>query len=95
MSEHDPRLADHRKAAIFGSRPDPRMMLKRYSAFFWVFVLGLGFCALPASAQYFRQSSYWKTHRQELSFGFGISNFLGRTGRYGTRSARRSCGTWS
>jgi hypothetical protein len=33
-----------------------------------------------ASAQYFRQSSYWKTHRQELSFGFGISNFLGELG---------------
>jgi opacity protein-like surface antigen len=33
-----------------------------------------------ASAQYFRQSSYWKTHRQELTFGFGISNFLGELG---------------
>ena len=32
------------------------------------------------SAQYFRQSSYWKTQRNELSFGFGISNFLGELG---------------
>lgn len=32
------------------------------------------------SAQYFRQSSYWKTHRQELEFGFGVSNFLGELG---------------
>lgn len=32
------------------------------------------------SAQYFRQSSYWKTHRQELEFGIGISNFLGELG---------------
>ncbi|MCB9184380.1 MAG: hypothetical protein H6591_10710 [Flavobacteriales bacterium] len=34
----------------------------------------------PAFAQYFRQSSYWKTHRQELEFGLGISNFLGELG---------------
>ncbi|MCB0770702.1 MAG: hypothetical protein KDC00_09880 [Flavobacteriales bacterium] len=56
-------------------------MLKRYSSFLLVlFVLGLGLCALPAHGQYFRQSSYWKTHRQELSFGFGVSNFLGELG---------------
>lgn len=30
--------------------------------------------------QYFRQSNYWKTQRQELSLGFGISNFLGELG---------------
>ncbi|MBK7944248.1 MAG: hypothetical protein IPJ85_02580 [Flavobacteriales bacterium] len=34
----------------------------------------------PVSAQYFRQSSYWKTHRQEVEFGLGISNFLGELG---------------
>ncbi|MBK8226090.1 MAG: hypothetical protein IPK70_02810 [Flavobacteriales bacterium] len=33
-----------------------------------------------AGAQYFRQSSYWKTHRTEVEFGFGISNFLGELG---------------
>lgn len=33
-----------------------------------------------ASAQYFRSSSYWKTHRQEISVGLGISNFLGELG---------------
>ncbi|MBX2977953.1 MAG: hypothetical protein KF905_01550 [Flavobacteriales bacterium] len=36
--------------------------------------------ATSASAQYFRQSSYWKTHRQEVTIGFGISNFLGELG---------------
>ncbi|WKZ66130.1 MAG: DUF6089 family protein [Flavobacteriales bacterium] len=33
-----------------------------------------------ASGQYFRQSTYWKTHRQEVEFGFGIANFLGELG---------------
>lgn len=33
-----------------------------------------------AAAQYFRQSSYWKTHRREVTGGFGISNFLGELG---------------
>lgn len=44
-------------------------------------VLLLG-CLLTGSlhAQYFRQSSYWKTHRQEITGGFGISNFLGELG---------------
>jgi hypothetical protein len=36
--------------------------------------------AMPVSAQYFRQSSYWKTHRQEVEFALGISNFLGELG---------------
>jgi len=34
----------------------------------------------PLTAQYFRQSSYWKTNRRELDFGFGIANFLGELG---------------
>jgi len=34
----------------------------------------------PLTAQYFRQSSYWKTHRREIDLGFGISNFLGELG---------------
>ena len=33
-----------------------------------------------ASAQYFRSSNYWKTHRNEVVFSFGISNFLGELG---------------
>lgn len=33
-----------------------------------------------ARGQYFRQSSYWKTQRQEVSLGFGLSNFLGELG---------------
>ena len=44
-----------------------------------VFVL-LFLGALPAQGQYFKQSSYWKTHRQELTLGLGISNFLGELG---------------
>ena len=32
------------------------------------------------NAQYFRQSSYWKTNRNELNLAFGISNFLGELG---------------
>jgi len=40
---------------------------------------GLGLSS-AVQAQYFRNSSYWKTHRQELSVGLGISNFLGELG---------------
>lgn len=41
----------------------------------------LGYLATgPLAAQYFRQSSYWKTHRRELDFGFGVANFLGELG---------------
>lgn len=36
--------------------------------------------ALPAGAQYFRNTSYWKTHRKEITIGMGISNFLGELG---------------
>ncbi|MEO8734430.1 MAG: hypothetical protein ABI373_08870 [Flavobacteriales bacterium] len=31
-------------------------------------------------AQYFRTSEYWKTHRQELTLGMGMTNFLGELG---------------
>lgn len=34
----------------------------------------------PLSAQYFRQSNYWKTNRNEIDLGIGISNFLGELG---------------
>lgn len=33
-----------------------------------------------ARGQYFRKSNYWKTHRNEVSFGLGASNFLGELG---------------
>ncbi len=36
--------------------------------------------SMPLSAQYFRQSSYWKTNRNELNIALGISNFLGELG---------------
>lgn len=39
-----------------------------------------GALADKAGAQYFRQSTYWKTHRTEVEFGFGVSNFLGELG---------------
>ncbi len=31
-------------------------------------------------AQYFRSSTYWKTHRTEMQFSLGVSNFLGELG---------------
>ncbi|MBL7963915.1 MAG: hypothetical protein JNM31_08715 [Flavobacteriales bacterium] len=31
-------------------------------------------------AQYFKNSSYWKSHRRELTVGLGIANFLGELG---------------
>lgn len=39
-------------------------------------------CALASvgQGQYFRTSTYWKTHRQELSVGLGVTNFLGELG---------------
>jgi hypothetical protein len=43
-----------------------------------LFVLLLG--GLPAHGQYFKQSNYWKTHRQEITLGLGASNFLGELG---------------
>lgn len=46
----------------------------------FVFVLCIGAGLHEVSAQYFRQSSYWKTHRREISGGIGISNFLGELG---------------
>lgn len=33
-----------------------------------------------AWSQYFRSSSYWKTHRKEWCIGMGVSNFLGELG---------------
>jgi hypothetical protein len=55
------------------------MSQNRYRSFVLAFLLGvLGWG--PVAAQYFRQSSYWKTHRKEVEFGFGISNFLGELG---------------
>jgi opacity protein-like surface antigen len=32
------------------------------------------------NAQYFRNSSYWKTHRKEITVGIGVTNFLGELG---------------
>ncbi|MFZ1616576.1 MAG: hypothetical protein WAT41_04425 [Flavobacteriales bacterium] len=39
-------------------------------------------CAVSTwgQAQYYRNASYWKTHRQELSLGLGVTNFLGELG---------------
>ena len=41
------------------------------------------FCLLFAgtvNAQYFRNTQTWKGHRNELTFGLGVSNFLGELG---------------
>lgn len=45
-----------------------------------LFSFTLCLLAGEAGAQYFRQSSYWKTHRTEIEFGLGVSNFLGELG---------------
>lgn len=42
-------------------------------------VAGLGLSS-TVNAQYFRNSSYWKTHRSEIAVGLGITNFLGELG---------------
>jgi len=56
-------------------------MKERYSRLSHLLFALLSLLAVgPLSAQYFRQSSYWKTQRQEISLGFGISNFLGELG---------------
>jgi hypothetical protein len=43
------------------------------------FLAGIGLSS-TVNAQYFRNSSYWKTHRSEISVGLGITNFLGELG---------------
>jgi hypothetical protein len=43
-------------------------------------VLVCGIAEARVEAQYFRNSNYWKTHRNEWSFGLGVSNFLGELG---------------
>lgn len=43
-------------------------------------LMGIFVWSQQSEAQYFRQSNYWKTQRQEVSLGFGISNFLGELG---------------
>lgn len=40
----------------------------------------LGILSIPVTAQYFRQSTYWKTNRNEINVALGISNFLGELG---------------
>lgn len=40
----------------------------------------LALMAPAVNGQYFRNSNYWKTHRNELTIGLGISNFLGELG---------------
>ncbi|HOP41983.1 MAG: DUF6089 family protein [Flavobacteriales bacterium] len=45
-----------------------------------ILIIVLTACALQVEAQYFRNSNYWKTHRNELTIGLGASNFLGELG---------------
>lgn len=61
--------------------PDPELMIPRYLRLLLSFLLvAVTLAGTSVHAQYFRQSDYWKTQRQELSLGFGISNFLGELG---------------
>lgn len=53
---------------------DPSLRPAIFLAFLGIMVGG------HLEAQYFRQSTYWKTHRQEITPGLGISNFLGELG---------------
>jgi len=56
-------------------------MTRRYARLLPILLLvGTFLVGRTTYGQYFRQSSYWKTQRQELSLGFGISNFLGELG---------------
>jgi hypothetical protein len=59
--------------------PRDRAMLKHSKRCFLTLSL-LGLLALSAHAQYFRESHYWKTYRNELSVGLGLANFLGELG---------------
>jgi len=59
----------------------PESMTPRYARLLpSILLVAMLLAGSVAHAQYFRQSSYWKTQRQELSLGFGISNFLGELG---------------
>lgn len=51
-----------------------------YSTRAVLLVLFICSVAVPCSAQFFRVSNYWKTHRTEWGIGMGISNFLGELG---------------
>lgn len=44
-----------------------------------VLIAGVGLSS-TLNAQYFRNSSYWKTHRSEITVGLGVTNFLGELG---------------
>ncbi len=54
-------------------------MLKHAKRILLLLIL-IGSVSAPLSAQYFRQSSYWKTNRNEIGLGLGIANFLGELG---------------
>jgi hypothetical protein len=59
--------------------PGTEPMLKHIKRIILLAVLW-GSVSVPLSAQYFRQSTYWKTNRNEINVGFGIANFLGELG---------------
>lgn len=61
-------------------RPEPEKMQRTLTRFVVLFGLLVSVATSDVLAQYFRQSSYWKTQRNEFSAGFGISNFLGELG---------------
>jgi hypothetical protein len=69
--------AGNPKPLYLGATRTPVHLVKRLLL---ALVVVCGFAGAPVEAQYFRNSSYWKTHRNEWSLGLGISNFLGELG---------------
>jgi hypothetical protein len=73
-------LSSPPRTTLLSFRPAVSLMKRRLLRKCLLIVLLTSPFIGQVEAQYFRQSNYWKTHRRELSLGFGISNFLGELG---------------
>ena len=78
-TEPEPRTGPYNATVYIWLLPTARMLRPRPRSILLSLVLTC-LAAAPLSAQYFRQSSYWKTHRKEVEVGFGMANFLGELG---------------
>ena len=58
---------------------EPEVRSKLTTLSLLVLLAGFGLSS-TLNAQYFRHSDYWKTHRQEITAGLGVTNFLGELG---------------
>ncbi len=58
---------------------EPEVRSKLTTLSLLVLFAGFGLSS-TLNAQYFRHSDYWKTHRQEIAVGLGVTNFLGELG---------------